>query len=143
MRKYIATKWMIHTALKYLGKPYIWGGDDPSGYDCSGLVVECLKSAGFLEEHEDFTAEGLLNKYKHLTVESPGRGRLMFTLKENRACHVVLCLDRYYKIGAEGGSSTTRTAYSARRENAYIKIRPIRFDSQKHVVVDLFCEAEP
>jgi len=30
---------------------YLWGGDDPlAGFDCSGFVIEILKSVGILEE---------------------------------------------------------------------------------------------
>ena len=43
-----AKRWFLQTALAYLGTPYVWGGDDPSGFDCSGFVIECLKSAGLL-----------------------------------------------------------------------------------------------
>jgi len=25
-------------SLQFLGRPYVWGGEDPSGFDCSGLV---------------------------------------------------------------------------------------------------------
>lgn len=29
---------VLNEAEKYLGIPYVWGGKDPSGFDCSGLV---------------------------------------------------------------------------------------------------------
>ena len=32
----------INTALSFVGKvPYVWAGNDPSGFDCSGLVRYC------------------------------------------------------------------------------------------------------
>jgi cell wall-associated NlpC family hydrolase len=36
----------IAYARAQLGKPYIWGGTGPNGYDCSGLVYEAYASAG-------------------------------------------------------------------------------------------------
>ena len=36
----------IAYAQQQLGKPYIWGGNGPVGYDCSGLVQEAYLAAG-------------------------------------------------------------------------------------------------
>ena len=41
---------MVATAIAFaeqqLGKPYIWGGIGPDGYDCSGLVMMAYRAAG-------------------------------------------------------------------------------------------------
>jgi cell wall-associated NlpC family hydrolase len=37
----------IQYALAQLGKPYVWGGIDPDGYDCSGLTMQAYHAAGF------------------------------------------------------------------------------------------------
>ena len=75
-----AKRWFLQTALAYLGTPYVWGGDDPSGFDCSGFVIECLKSAGLLNESDDFTADGLLKRFKDRVVDKPCEGALLFYL---------------------------------------------------------------
>ncbi|WP_405360459.1 C40 family peptidase [Kitasatospora sp. NBC_00085] len=36
----------VDYALAQLGKPYVWGGNGPSGYDCSGLVQQAYLRSG-------------------------------------------------------------------------------------------------
>jgi cell wall-associated NlpC family hydrolase len=36
----------ISYAVAQLGKPYVWGGTGPAGYDCSGLVMQAYLAAG-------------------------------------------------------------------------------------------------
>ncbi len=37
---------IVHTAMKYLGHPYVRGGESPGGFDCSGLVQYVLGRHG-------------------------------------------------------------------------------------------------
>ncbi|MFF1796669.1 C40 family peptidase, partial [Kitasatospora sp. NPDC058263] len=41
-----STQSAIDYALAQLGKPYVWGGDGPSGFDCSGLVQQAFRRSG-------------------------------------------------------------------------------------------------
>ncbi len=37
---------VIETALAYHGIPYVWGGETPAGFDCSGLVLYVFRQHG-------------------------------------------------------------------------------------------------
>lgn len=58
---------VVEYALQFLGKPYVWGGDWSGkfggGWDCSGLVLECLWAFG-LYDGPDTTAQGLYKALK-------------------------------------------------------------------------------
>ena len=41
-----AVEAIIAYARRQIGKPYIWGGTGPTGYDCSGIVYMAYKAAG-------------------------------------------------------------------------------------------------
>jgi cell wall-associated NlpC family hydrolase len=46
-----AAQVLVDTALAARGRPYVWGGTGPSGYDCSGLVVAAARAARISMPH--------------------------------------------------------------------------------------------
>ena len=126
-RRDSARDWMIRTALAYLGTPYRWGGDDPSGFDCSGLIIECLRTVGLIGPG-DMSANELFALWRSCEVGNPDSGCLVFWLiASGRASHIGLCLDRWHQISAGGGDELTKTSTDAWNRNAYVRIRPIPF----------------
>lgn len=121
-------------ALSFLGKPYLWGGDDPmAGFDCSGLCIEILKSVGLLPRRGDWTAQGLWNKFGDCKVDTPSLGCLVFWTNKrgDRVIHVEMALNSYLCIGASRGGRKTTGEQEAISQNAYIKVRP--YGSRKHI----------
>jgi len=155
--------WSLH------GLPYIWGGDDPvSGFDCSGLCIEILKSVGILPRSGDWTAQGLFSHFEPQRVNVPGLGCLVFFKKTyaHAIHHVEFCLDSQISMGASGGGSQTGvqprlppnptemdrinfkldrllwlSGDSATRHNAYTKVRPFVSRDDLYAFVDPFQRA--
>ena len=130
--RYIAVK----RAWTMLDQPYTWGGDDPmKGFDCSGGVIEQLKSVGRLPRKFDCTAKGLWGKFPK--VKTPRAGCLVF-YGLNTVEHVEFCINRWLAIGASGGGSYVKTREDAIKYNAFIKLRPIKRDRPIIGYVDPF-----
>lgn len=122
------------TALSFLGKPYVWGGDDPiNGFDCSGLVQEILASVG-MDPKGDQTAQGIYDIFNPIgTPLERGLGALAFYGKSiKEITHIAMLLDEEHIIEAGGGGSKTLTAQDAIRQNAFVRIR--RVDNRSDLV---------
>jgi cell wall-associated NlpC family hydrolase len=124
-------------ALRFVGLPYRWGGDDPiNGFDCSGLVQELLASVG-MDPPGDQNAQGLFEHFlpsSHREVR--GAGALAFYgITPEKITHVAMFIDHDTVIEAGGGGSKTLTREDAAAQNAFIRLRP--YNHRKDLVAVL------
>jgi cell wall-associated NlpC family hydrolase len=66
---------IIETALGQIGRPYHYGGTDPSGFDCSGLVQFSYASAGVKVPR---TTRELFSAGKRISLRDARPGDLLF-----------------------------------------------------------------
>ncbi|MFK0192534.1 C40 family peptidase [Kitasatospora sp. NPDC090308] len=72
----------VSYALAQVGKPYVWGGNGPDGFDCSGLVQQAFRRAGIS------TPRVAADQYRAATPIGSGqlrRGDLLFWSSNDRA----------------------------------------------------------
>ncbi|MHB0979752.1 MAG: C40 family peptidase [Thermoleophilia bacterium] len=50
---------VVDVALRYVGVPYVWGGESPSGFDCSGLVKYSFAQVGVSLPHSSRALYGV------------------------------------------------------------------------------------
>ena len=111
----------------WIGTPYSWGGDDFSAFDCSGLIVEVLKSIGKFYDYEDYSADSLYHQYKDNEVRQAFSGCFIFWFnKEGKAVHVAMMLDKHFLVHASGGGSMVKTINDAIDKNAYVMMRELK-----------------
>lgn len=113
-------------AMGFAGQPYRWGGDDPvDGFDCSGLCIELLQAAGVFPQGKDLPAAGLADFYSQFSSGPHGFGSLVF-FGTGRISHVGFCLTELLMLEAGGGGSKTLTLADAAKQNAFVRVRPIK-----------------
>lgn len=68
----------ISYALSFVDTPYVWGGDAPGGFDCSGFVSYVGEKS--LNDRVDFprTAADIYAKFHHIDKEEREPGDLVF-----------------------------------------------------------------
>ena len=101
---------VVAKAQSYLNLPYKFGGNDPRGFDCSGLVMYLYGLHGFTMPH------GVIQMRPRLKpTRTPRMGDVIFFLNDNRiAGHVGIYVD-------------AETFIHAPRENTVI-----RYEKLKH-----------
>lgn len=72
-----SAKTALEYAYKQLGKPYIYGGAGPTGFDCSGLTMRAWGAAGVSLPH-NAAAQYSLTASKRVSFENLQPGDLVF-----------------------------------------------------------------
>lgn len=120
---------------------YQWGGDDPiQGFDCSGFVMELMFAAGEIPYGTPkLTAQGLYEFFEHRGGHNVwGPGSLAFYgMDATHIGHIGFCLDNYSILEAAGGNSQTTNDEVAIKQNAFLKMRPIKYRQ------DFLCLVKP
>ena len=110
----------VHVAYTQLGTPYRYGGSDPSGFDCSGLVQYAYGSAGIFVPR---TTSQQLRHARPVSLSALRPGDLVFfRLSKRKTSHV--------GIYAGGGRfihapSTGKEVSYARLDNPYWRARVV------------------
>jgi cell wall-associated NlpC family hydrolase len=99
----------IELAKKYLGRPYVWGGncEAEGGYDCSGFVFQILHQSGFIVGRD--TAQGYYDTFsKYEVSKNIATGDLLFFGKSKKSItHIAIALDSKTMIESIGNSRNT------------------------------------
>jgi len=127
-------------ACKFIGAPYIWGGNGSGksgGFDCSGLVLECLWAFG-LYDGPDTTAQGLykaLSKKGWVSVDAKGMAHddiLFFGKDTKHITHTAICIGGGLMVEAGGGGSKCKTPATS---TGMVRVRPVAW--RKNLVAAL------
>jgi cell wall-associated NlpC family hydrolase len=106
---------LVANATAMLGQPYRYGGSQPGGFDCSGLIAYAANRAGIYLPR---TAREQLHSGVPVRREELRAGDLVFMHLEGKDLHVGLALDahRFVHAPATGGrvriDSLDREPYS-------------------------------
>ncbi|MCF0127348.1 MAG: C40 family peptidase, partial [Pseudobutyrivibrio sp.] len=106
---------MLKEAEKYLGYPYVWGGDNPStSFDCSGFVSYVINNCGNGWNLGRQTANGLKNSTSRVATSDVAPGDLIFfkgTYETSGASHVGIVVDPVNKIMIHCGNPIQYASY--------------------------------
>jgi cell wall-associated NlpC family hydrolase len=95
----------VAAALEMVGQPYHWGGTEPGGFDCSGLVVYAARRAG-LELPR--TAREQAQSGAAVGRAELRAGDLVFLHLARKELHVGIAVDAEHFVHAPSSGGTVR-----------------------------------
>ena len=123
---------IIRDCLKYLGKPYVWGGEsmEEGGYDCSGFVWRVLNDSGMRVGRT--TADGYRRLGREIPASQMQPADLLFFGTPARATHIAVYAGDGMMYESIGGSRNTKsnpgkgvTLSSVSRRKDLIEVRTL------------------
>ena len=92
---------VVSAAYSGVGKPYVWGGKTPAGWDCSGFTAWAYAQAGITIPS---STSAILGSGQFVRTSSPQPGDLVF---QNGGSHVGIYVGNGQMIGAQNPSVGT------------------------------------
>ena len=146
---------LIDYARRFIGAPYVYGGNGPHVFDCSGLACTILKKSGNLRVSEDLKAFQIYDRLAEKGVilgldpnkdfdPQKNKERMAFPVGTwffygaglDHITHVSFMVDAYSVLEAGGGDSTTDSVEKARKIGACV--REVFIDHRKDRVAAVF-----
>jgi cell wall-associated NlpC family hydrolase len=100
-----STQIMIDSATAMIGQPYRYGGTQPGGFDCSGLVIYAAGNAGISLPR---TAAEQMQIGRRVARNDLEAGDLIFLHLSGKELHVAIALDRQLFVHAPSSGGRVR-----------------------------------
>lgn len=99
----------VYYAFSMRGIPFLLGGQDSRGIDCSGMIVNLLKRQGYAIE--DMTAQGLMDTIFTLSSVADERGTIacaFYGADVDSISHVGLIIDKERQLVIDSSEEVGR-----------------------------------
>jgi cell wall-associated NlpC family hydrolase len=116
-------------AISLCNVPYKWGGNDPLvGLDCSGFAQIPLKTVGVLPKEKDRNTQMIYEylRMRPYTSEMAPDSILFYGKSLSRLTHMAIVISDELMIEAGGGDRNCLDIYDAIRNDAKVRVVPIR-----------------